>query len=138
MDTATTEIYTYWHALALHDALPICVLPVGAARRRIKAEAVVGELAGAQRSLARPREQHRHVGLAPRGVEEAAGGDKVDLDIGMRGDEAREARRAEAVADPFGHADPHLPRQIRSARRPVDACPRPPHPPRPGQECPAT
>src|SRR3546814_8479869 len=81
MDTATTEIYTYWHALALHDALPICVLPVGAARRRIKAEAVVGELAGAQRSLARPREQHRHVGLAPRGVEEAAGGDKVDLDL---------------------------------------------------------
>src|SRR3546814_7262157 len=23
-DTATTEIYTYWHTLALHDALPIC------------------------------------------------------------------------------------------------------------------
>src|SRR3546814_1430723 len=25
-DTATTEIYTYLHTLALHDALPICVL----------------------------------------------------------------------------------------------------------------
>src|SRR3546814_6936655 len=23
-DTATTEIYTYWHTLSLHDALPIC------------------------------------------------------------------------------------------------------------------
>src|SRR3546814_12843609 len=23
-DPATTEIYTYWHTLALHDALPIC------------------------------------------------------------------------------------------------------------------
>src|SRR3546814_11871237 len=130
MDTATTEIYTYWHALALHDALPICVLPVGAARRRIKAEAVVGELAGAQRSLARPREQHRHVGLAPRGVEEAAGGDKVDLDLGMRGDEAREARRDEAVAEPFGHAAPPLPRQTRPPPHPLPRR-RPPPPPPP-------
>src|SRR3546814_12998493 len=24
-DTATTEIYTYCHTLALHDALPICI-----------------------------------------------------------------------------------------------------------------
>src|SRR3546814_14504876 len=23
-DTATTGIYTYWHTLSLHDALPIC------------------------------------------------------------------------------------------------------------------
>src|SRR3546814_19797199 len=25
-DTATTEIYTYWHTLSLHDALPIWLL----------------------------------------------------------------------------------------------------------------
>src|SRR3546814_17464404 len=25
-DTATTEIYTYWHTLSLHDALPISAL----------------------------------------------------------------------------------------------------------------
>src|SRR3546814_18485374 len=28
-DTATTEIYTYRHTLALHDALPICLTPAG-------------------------------------------------------------------------------------------------------------
>src|SRR6056297_2777371 len=27
-ETATTEIYTYWHTLSLHDALPISVLGV--------------------------------------------------------------------------------------------------------------
>ena len=27
-DTATTEIYTLWHTLSLHDALPICALSV--------------------------------------------------------------------------------------------------------------
>src|SRR3546814_15843162 len=26
-DTATTEIYTYWHTLSLHDALPIYAEP---------------------------------------------------------------------------------------------------------------
>ena len=26
-DTATTEIYTLWHTLSLHDALPISLLP---------------------------------------------------------------------------------------------------------------
>src|SRR3546814_15794349 len=26
-DTATTEIYTYWHTLSLHDALPILLDP---------------------------------------------------------------------------------------------------------------
>src|SRR3546814_18641491 len=28
-DTATTEIYTYWHTLSLHDALPISALTLG-------------------------------------------------------------------------------------------------------------
>src|SRR3546814_18974004 len=27
-DTATTEIYTYWHTLSLHDALPISLVLV--------------------------------------------------------------------------------------------------------------
>src|SRR3546814_5258578 len=55
----------------------------------------------------------------------------------MRGDEAREARRDEAVAEPFGHADPQLPRQIRSALRPVDARRRRRHRLGMGEECPA-
>src|SRR3546814_7637038 len=29
-DTATTEIYTYGHTLSLHDALPICRIPIDA------------------------------------------------------------------------------------------------------------
>src|SRR3546814_20422 len=29
-DTATTEIYTYWHTLSLHDALPILTGPARA------------------------------------------------------------------------------------------------------------
>ena len=47
------------------------ILPVAPVGGGVEAEAVVGELARDQRALARPREQHRHIGLAPRGVEEA-------------------------------------------------------------------
>src|SRR3546814_5360107 len=32
-DTATPEIYTYYHPLSLHDALPISSRPAGARRR---------------------------------------------------------------------------------------------------------
>src|SRR3546814_7503531 len=32
-DTATTEIYTYWHTLSLHDALPIARRARGRRRR---------------------------------------------------------------------------------------------------------
>src|SRR3546814_1983927 len=87
----------------------------------MEAKAGVGELAGARRAFPRPREQHRHVGLAPRGVEEARRSDEVDLDLGMRGDETREARRDEAAAESFGHADAKLPRQVRRSLAGVDA-----------------
>src|SRR3546814_9922964 len=48
-DTATTEIYTYWHTLSLHDALPILFR---AALARPHAVALGEELALVRRYLA--------------------------------------------------------------------------------------
>src|SRR3546814_6233794 len=56
-DTATTEIYTYCHTLARHDALPIYLGPVGIARQR--AARLLGQPGGAGSRLAEPRRYRR-------------------------------------------------------------------------------
>src|SRR3546814_20842979 len=70
-DTATTEIYTFWPTLSLHDALPISVEHDHA--RVLRVEPVAGAL-GAGRTVAGQRERHRpvraeHAALARRVLE---------------------------------------------------------------------
>src|SRR3546814_7613114 len=55
----------------------------------------------------------------------------------MRGDETREARRDEAAAESFGHADAKLPRQVRRSLAGVDARRRRRHRLGMRDECPA-
>src|SRR3546814_14171210 len=58
-DTATTEIYTYWHTLSLHDALPIYGNIL-----RGDADAGVGddEESGALDRIVPPLDRHRPAG----------------------------------------------------------------------------
>src|SRR3546814_1186108 len=56
-DTATTEIYTYWPTLSLHDALPICVVR---RRRHPRPAAALARAARSARTFRRHRRSEEH------------------------------------------------------------------------------
>src|SRR3546814_10993895 len=83
-DTATTECYTYWHTLSLHDALPISVRCDGRHRAAVQHGAdrrgALGPSGDVDASRhRRNRADHRHGGRRER----------ADLRTDTRGTEAR-------------------------------------------------